>query len=148
MLDKSLIGKKYPEFSFEVEKGKIREFARAIGDNNPVYFDEEAAIREGFGGLIAPPTFGTVIYVASEVIYSILNDLKVDLVKMLQAGQEYEYFKPIKPGDTITQKTKIMDIFEKTSKAGKMYFVIIGTNYINQNGEKALGEKLTVVIRE
>jgi hypothetical protein len=42
---------------FPVEAGHILTFARAIGDDNPVYRDEEAALAAGLGGIIAPPTF-------------------------------------------------------------------------------------------
>jgi len=148
MLDKGKIGEEYPEFTFEVEKGKIREFARAIGDNNPIYHSEEAAEREGYNGLVAPPTFGTVLYISGGVMLTILNDLKVDLMKMLQGGQEYEYFKTIHPGEILTGKTKIFNIFEKSGKGGTMTFLVTETTYINQNGETVLKEKLTVIIRE
>lgn len=148
MLDKRLIGKEYPPFSFEVEKGKIREFARAIGDMNPVYHDEEAAKREGFESLVAPPTFGTVCYAASGLMYTILEDLKVNLIKLLQGGQEYEYFSPIQAGTVLTSTTKITDIFEKSGKAGTMHFFVIGTSYVDQNSRKLLTERLTFIVRD
>ena len=148
MIDKSKIGKEYPPFSFEVEKGKIREFARAIGDKKPIYYEEEVAKKEGFDGLVAPPTFGTVLYISGNVMYTILEDLQADLTKMLQGGQEYEYFKLIHPGMIITGKSRISELFEKESKSGKMQFLVIETEYRDQSEEKVLGEKLTVIFRE
>ena len=148
MVDRSVIGKEYPPYIYEVEKYKIREFARAIGEKNPLYSDEEAAHGEGFDGLVAPPTFGTVFYTEGGLMYTIIKDLKGDLIKMLQSGQEYEYFKPIHPGMVITANTRIADIFEKTGKAGTMSFVVIETTYTDQSAEKVLSEKLTVVFRD
>ncbi len=147
MLERSVIGKEYPPYGFEVEKGKIREFARAVGEKNQIYYDEEAAGKEGYDGLVAPPTFGTVFFVAGNLMYDIIKDMKGDLVKMLQGAQEYDYFKSIHPGMIITGRTRVADIFTKESKAGSMDFVIIETDYTDQGGEKVLVEKLTVIFR-
>ncbi|MFH1625856.1 MAG: MaoC family dehydratase N-terminal domain-containing protein [Pseudomonadota bacterium] len=147
MIDKSVIGKEYPEFSFEVEKGKVREFARATGDKSPVFYDEKAAKEEGFQGLALPPTFATVFTMAGGLMNIMLDDLKMNLAKLLHGGQQYEYFKPIKPGDTITGKVKIANVFEKTGKAGTMDFVVLETTYTNQNGEKVLIDTGTMIQR-
>ena len=147
MIDNSLIGKEYPEFSFEIEKGKIREFARAIGDKNPLYSDIDAAKEEGFESLALPPTLPTVFAAMSEGMQVIIGDLNIDLTKMLHGGQQYEYIKPIKPGDTVTGKAKIADIFEKKGKSGIMDFVVIKTAYTNQDGEKVLIDTSTLIQR-
>jgi len=147
MLNRNIIGKEYPSYSYEVEKGKIREFARAIGEKNQIYYDEGIAGKKGYEGLVAPPTFGTVFFVAGNLMYDIITDLQGDLVRMLQVAQEYEYFKPIHPGMIITAETKVTDIFTKESKAGSMDFVIVETDYSQQSGEKVMVEKLTVVFR-
>ncbi len=60
MIDKGLIGRTYPPFRFRVEQGKIAEFARAVCEDNPIYFDEAYAAQEGFEAIPAPPTFGVV----------------------------------------------------------------------------------------
>jgi acyl dehydratase len=147
MVDKSVIGKEYPEFSFEVEKGKIREFARAVGDKSPVFYDEKAAKEEGFEGLVLPPTFPTVFAMAGGLLDKIVPDLNISFVKVLHGGQEYQYFKPIKPGDTVTGKVRIANIFEKSGKGGTMDFFVLETTYTNQNGEKVLLETMTLIQR-
>jgi len=147
MIDKSVIGREYPEFSFEVEKGKIREFAAAIGDKNPVYYDEKAAKEAGFERLALPPTFPTVFSMAGGLLGMIVPDLKMNLVRVLHGGQEYEYLKPIKPGDTVTGKVKIANVFEKASKGGTMDFVVLECVYTNQNKEKVLVETMTLIER-
>ena len=145
MVDKSFVGKEYPEFSFEVEKGKVKEFAKAIGDKNPLYYDEKAAKEEGFDGLVLPPTFPTIFAMAGGLMEIILGDLKINLAKMLHGGQQYEYIKPIKPGDTVTGKVKIANLFEKEGKAGTMQFIVLETTYTNQKGEKVLIDTSTLV---
>lgn len=148
MVDKNMIGKEYPESSFEVEKGKIREFAKAIGYKSPVFYDEKAAKEEGLEGLALPPTFPTVFAMMGGMLMKIVGDLKINMAKMLHGGQQYEYLKPIKPGDTVTGKTKIANIFEKSGKAGTMDFIVLETTYTNQNGEKVLVDTSTLIERK
>ncbi|KPC63832.1 hypothetical protein ADL35_47530, partial [Streptomyces sp. NRRL WC-3753] len=57
-LDQSFVGRTYPPTEpYEVGREKIREFAQAVGDANPVYTDVEAAKALGYADVIAPPTF-------------------------------------------------------------------------------------------
>jgi hypothetical protein len=57
MVNKSLINTKIDEFDFPVERGKIKEFANAICDPNPVYRDQKYAVAEKFRDVLAPITF-------------------------------------------------------------------------------------------
>ena len=51
------IGQRGDPTTVEVEKGAVRKFARAIGETNPLYYDEAYAATTRFGGIVAPPTF-------------------------------------------------------------------------------------------
>ena len=55
-MDPNAAGKTFPPYEFHVERGKIREFADAIGDPNPIYRDPGYAEKSASGGIIAPPT--------------------------------------------------------------------------------------------
>jgi len=147
VINRSLKGKSYTQPSFEIEKGKIREFARAIGDDNPLFSDVDAAKKEGFEGLALPPTFGTYFTVNGR-LSEIVAELELNLAKVLHGSQEYEYFNAIKPGDVISGETRVADIFEKTSKGGKMDFIVLESAYKNQNGDKVLIDRMTLVVRE
>lgn len=146
MIEKSNIGKEYQEYTFEIEKCKIRELARAIGDKSKIFYDEDAAREDGFEGLAVPPTFSTLFAMAGG-LESVIKDLKIDMTKLLHGGQEYEYFKAIKPGDVVKGKTVIKDVIEKSGKAGTMDFLVMETTYINQNEEPVLCDKCTLVVR-
>jgi acyl dehydratase len=61
MLDKSKIGFEFQSFTADVEKGRLRFFAKAIGETNPIYTDEAAAREAGYRALVAPPTFTMVL---------------------------------------------------------------------------------------
>ena len=55
-MDKNSLGKVGRPVTMHVERGKIREFAKAIQDDNPIYFDEDYATAT-VGGIMPPPTF-------------------------------------------------------------------------------------------
>jgi len=56
-INRSAVGKEYPPYPVTVERGKIKEFARAIGDANPFYLDDRVGRASEWGDVIAPPTF-------------------------------------------------------------------------------------------
>lgn len=144
MVDKSAIGKTTAVSTMEVEKGHIRRFAQAIGDDNPLYLDEEYAKNSSYGGIIAPPTFPTTFGFEGE---GVLQGLDINYARLLHGEQEYEYFNPIKAGDTINFSTTITDITEKEGKSGVMDIITTETTGHNQNDEKVFVGRSTVVIR-
>ena len=52
-----IVGREFPSATADIEKGHLKRFAEAIGDDNPLWNDELAARSMRYGGLIAPPTF-------------------------------------------------------------------------------------------
>ncbi|RMF93718.1 MAG: MaoC family dehydratase [Nitrospinota bacterium] len=141
--DRSVLGKESAPVTYEVEKGAIRKFAEAIGDPNPIYYDEEAAKKAGLKGIIAPPTFFCT-FLPRE-----LPDLKMEFGRVrLNGGNEYEYFHPIHPGDRITVTAKYTDVTEKTGRTGKMVFIITEVTYTNQEGTVVAKARNTGIRRE
>ena len=121
------IGLEGPPTTTEVEKGAIIKFAQAIGDDNPVFNDEEAARESRYGGLIAPPTF-------LRSVASSRPELPFDFPfnRRLDGGSEWEYFEPVRPGDRITAVARIDDISERTGRLGLMIIMSTVTTYRNQ----------------
>jgi len=138
---RSEIGKESPPRSEEVEKGAIRRFVNALGDHNPLYEDEEFAKKGRYGGIIAPPLF--VITFGRQRRPQ--PDTRLGRA-MINAGTEYEFFQPIRPGDVITHTSKLVDVKERMGKLGRMIISITETTYLNQRGEKvaiARGTRIT-----
>jgi acyl dehydratase len=132
-VDKSYIGKAGEPVTMHVERGKIREFARAIKDDDPLYFDEAYAEREA-GGVMPPVTFLQTV--------SHWDDgrgrprVPLDLKRVLHGEQEYEFLAPIRAGDALTAVSRIVDVYDKPGKrGGSMNFVVTETEYRNQRGE-------------
>ena len=145
MLDRFLIGKTYPIIFFNVKIDRLKLFAKATGQTNPLYTDIEFALKEGHPSLLAPPTFLTVVNYEQEDPYHYLKDLKINLGKFLHTNQEYNYFSLVYAGDSIEMKTKITDIFDK--KEGKLNFIIFTSTYTNQNKVVVAESKTTLVVR-
>ncbi|GBD11022.1 hypothetical protein HRbin23_00672 [bacterium HR23] len=137
---RSLIGKESKPVSTVIEKGHIRRFAEAIGDPNPLYNDEVLARRSRYGGIIAPPTFLRAIH--TEMI-----GLGTDLPgsRVLDAGSDWEYFEPVRPGDTITAVARIVDVRERPLRVGPALFVIQEITYTNQFGQKVATQRSTLI---
>ena len=149
MADKSKVGKEYPPVIWEVEKGKIRELVRAIGDPNPVYVDKNAAIAEGYKDVPASPTFLTVPAMWCNILATVLFDAGVNVAMVLHGEEEYEYLAEIYPGDVLTGVPKLVSVEEKQSKSGRMMDMLtIEVDYTNQRGEKAARARTLIVERK
>ena len=101
MADRSLVGATY-EFRWHVEKGKIRELVDAIGDDDPICRDLNAAQAQGYANIVASPTFTTVPIMWSGVLFKAFEELKMPLSRIMHAEQGYEYYGEILPGDTLS----------------------------------------------
>ncbi|HUG35523.1 MAG TPA: MaoC family dehydratase N-terminal domain-containing protein [Candidatus Limnocylindrales bacterium] len=131
-VDKSYIGKTGEPVVMHIERGKIREFAKAIKDDDPLYFDEAMASKEA-GGIVPPVTFLQTLSHWDDGRGRIR--LPFDLKRVLHGEQEYEFLEPIHAGDVLTAVSKVLDIYEKPGKrGGSMNFAVTETTYTNQKG--------------
>jgi acyl dehydratase len=126
-----------------VEFGKVREFAAAIKDDNPIYFDEEYAKKEA-GGVPPPPTFTMTQGFWDDGRGRI--DLGLDMRRVLHGEQEFEYVKPVVAGDTLTGQGRISSVEKRPGKrGGEMTLVTLETEYKNQRGEVCLYSRSTII---
>ena len=109
-----------------MEKGHVKRFAEAIGDSNPRW--------SGDGGVI-PPTFLRMC------IPNDLEELEMPFSRGLDGGSEWEYFLPVRPGDTITVTQAIIDFSEKHGRLGTMLIETRQNSFVNQRGELVATEK-------
>lgn len=143
------IGYEFEPFRFVVERGKIKEFARAIRDDNPVYFDRAAAAEAGFSDVTIPPTFPTVIDMwGGPDFFRLVEVLRLNLLKVLHGEQEYEFLGDVYPGDEINATIKVADAKTKSGGSGGMKLFTLETVYSNQRGETVLIARSTIVQRQ
>ncbi|MCQ0024210.1 MaoC family dehydratase N-terminal domain-containing protein [Streptomyces somaliensis DSM 40738] len=107
-LDQSFVGRSYPPTEpYEVGREKIREFAEAIGDENPVFTDPGAAKALGHPDVIAPPTF--VFTVTFRAAGRVIADprLGLDYSRVVHGDQRFAYSRPVRAGDRLTVTSTI-----------------------------------------
>ena len=137
------IGRSGKPVTMRVEHGKIREFARAIKDDNPLYFDEELAKREA-GGVMPPPTFTMTQAFWDDGQNRI--DLGLDMRRVLHGEQEFEYLRPVYAGDSLTGQGRISNVEKRPGKrGGEMTLVTMETEYKNQRGEVCMYSRSTII---
>lgn len=132
---KDLVGIEFKPYSFEVEKGKILELVKAIGDENPIFHSLEAAQEAGYEGIPLPLTglqpidnFGGYGFEEKMEVLNGINPMKV-----LHGEQEYEFLGEIYAGDTLTVKCKVVNVDVKKGSSGGMDFIKFENRYTNQN---------------
>jgi acyl dehydratase len=142
-VDESKKGKTYPAFEYEAGREKIREYANAIGEFNPVHHDREAAKAAGFRDVVAPPMFA-VVYSTGSVAPAILDpEVGINFARMLHGSQEFEWGEPVCAGDTITTETTVEDLYERTG----MEFFVFKSVSKNQNGDEVVRGTWTNIVR-
>jgi acyl dehydratase len=113
-LDPTYTGRQYPPGpAYEVSREKIREFAEAIGDDNPMYLDRAAAVAAGHPDVIAPPTFLTLVNL--KAINEVVSDpeLGLDYSRMVHGDQKFEHQRPVHAGDVIRVTAFIDDVMAR-----------------------------------
>ena len=145
MIDRSLIGHVYPPRTITVERGAVAFFARATGETNPIHFDARAAHAAGFADVVAPATF---VFSLNSMAWGDrlwVEDLKVDLSKILHAEQHFEPRRSLVAGDTLTFVSKITDLYDK--KGGALEFVVQETDVQDSAGATVATLKTVLAVR-
>lgn len=137
---RALIGKEWPPVVYEVDRTGIRMWANAVGLEDPVYHDEEAARERGFERLPAPPGFVGFPRTrpGDPVPGPPIRGLHPDLVRSLNGGTEFEYRSPILAGDELVATTTITDIRERSGSIGTMLLITRETTYRRRDESVAL----------
>ena len=122
-----VIGKTFPPVTYAVGREKIREYALAVGESDPLHLDVEAARAAGFADLVAPPMFA-VVYSLPALLPALFDaEIGIDFVRMVHGGQELVWGPLVVAGDEITTTARLDDVSER---AGNAFFVFetISTN--------------------
>jgi acyl dehydratase len=145
MFDKSKLGHSFPSFTITVERCKISELARALGDENSIYHDLAAAQAAGYADLPLPPTAPTMFtFWGNTKLWEQLASVGINVTRVLHGEEEYEYVAPIAANDLLTAVTTIVDGKSRPS----MDIVTTETRYTNQHDQYVLRVKTMFVVRE
>ena len=137
------VGKQLPPVTYAVGREKIREYARAVGETNPVHLDVEAARAAGYADVVAPPMFA-VVYSAPAVGPGIFDpDVGINFAMMVHGGQEFRWGKPVVAGDEITTTASVKDISERDGKG----FYVFESRSVNQDSEEVCVGTWTNIVR-
>jgi hypothetical protein len=125
MLDRKFIGYEFEPSEMTVPRWKITQFANAIRETNPIYYDLEEAKKQGYRDIPLPPTFfARMTYSGNKNFYATIG---IDFQKLLDGGREFNYYTQSVAGDTIVYQTKVENIVEKEGSRGKMDIVTAKT---------------------
>ena len=139
----SAVGKVFAPVTYAVGREKVREYALAVGEENPLHRDLEAARAEGHADLVAPPMFA-VVYCAPAV-WPAMSDpaVEMDFAHMVHGGQEFAWGPLVVAGDEIATEVEVTDVSER----GGMAFYVFESRSENQHGERVCTGTWTCIVR-
>jgi hypothetical protein len=142
---KRFLGYELPDHIATVDQWRLAFFAKAIAETDPVYSNLAAAKAAGHPSIPLMPTFIFCLEQGRPDGYKLIQDMGVDISRILHGEQQFSFHKPVYAGDTLTFKTKITDIYDK--KGGALEFFVRSTTVTNQNGDHIADSRGTVVVR-
>ena len=148
---KHFIGRLDPPHVKMVERGAIRRYAEAVGDDDPLYHDLEYARGLGHSDIVAPPGFfgWTVGSVPPlEAVMGLMTAVvSAGYYRILDAGMSFDLFLPVRAGDVLVASPRVADVEEKQGKSGTMIMCSFETTYMNQNGDVVAKSYQKVICR-
>jgi acyl dehydratase len=126
----------------EVEKGAVRRFAEAIGETNPIYFDEKVARAQGFRSVVAPMGFVMALR-SSEG----LSQPPVPNRTVLLSEQQIELLQPICAGDRVLVASRIAEVSQRQGTAGPLEFVVVEDEGRTPEGQVVFRARRSLMVR-
>jgi acyl dehydratase len=137
------IGRSYEPTTYAVGREKIREYASAVGETNPLHHDVEAARAAGYADVVAPPMFA-VVFSSRAVGPAIFDpDVGINFAMMVHGSQDFRWGPVVVAGDEVTTTASVKDISER----GGMGFYVFESVSVNQNGETVCTGTWTNIVR-
>jgi acyl dehydratase len=127
--------------TYVVCREKVREYAHAVGETDPRYLDPEAARREGFEDVVAPPMFAAVY--SGAAVFPAIMESGLDFSRMVHGAQEFTWHEPVVAGDEITTEASL----ESKSDRGGLEFYVFKSVSRNQRGELVCEGLWTNIVR-
>jgi acyl dehydratase len=144
-VDPAFIGTQLPATTLTIDTGRLRFFAKAIGETNPLYTDVDAAKAAGHANLPAPPTFLFSVELENPDQFRWLTDQGIDQRFVLHGEQSFTYHSIAYPGDTLTATPRIVDVYSK--KGGALEFIVKNTAITRADGSAVADLETVIVVR-
>ena len=142
-VDTKAVGKTYPPTLYAVGREKVKEYALAVGETNPLHLDHLAAREAGYADVVAPPMFA-VVYSAPAIAPALFDpEVGIDFALMVHGGQEFRWGPLVVAGDEIATSVTLMSIDER---AGMRFFVFESVS-TNQRDETVCVGLWTNIVR-
>jgi acyl dehydratase len=136
-------GRTYAPVTYAVGREKIREYARAVGETNPLHLEVEAARAAGHRDVVAPPMF-VVVYTSPAIGPAMVDpDIGMDFSRMVHGAQEFAWGPLVVAGDEITTEVELAEV----SQRGGMGFYVFESRSDNQDGERVCTGTWTCIVR-
>src|SRR6185295_10089993 len=129
MIDRAHIGRTWDPWEVDVEKGRLKLLAKAIGETRPIYTDERAAQAAGYRSILGPPTLPYCLLTDSPIGQQYLSDIGIPTERMLLAEVEITCHGLICAGDRIRVTRRVADILVK--KGGALELVVFECEFTN-----------------
>ncbi|MEU4418303.1 MaoC family dehydratase N-terminal domain-containing protein [Nocardia salmonicida] len=144
-LNRSVIGYESPAVSLLITRSRLRHFAKATGQLDPIYTDLTAAGQAGHPDLPVPPTFLFGIELETPNPFAFLEDLGIDLRTVLHGEQQFDYHRMAYAGDELTATSWITDLYDK--KGGLLEFLVRETVVTNSDGDRVADLRNVTVVQ-
>jgi acyl dehydratase len=139
----AVIGKAYPPTLYAVGREKIREFALATGETNPLHLDLDAARGAGYRDLVAPPMF-VVVFCGPAMGPPLFDpEVGIDFARMVHGGQEFRWGPLVVAGDEVTTEVRVKDVTERE----RLAFFVFESVSTNQDGDTVCVGTWTNIVR-
>jgi acyl dehydratase len=137
------VGKSWPPTTYAVGREKIREFAHATGESDPLCLDLDAARAAGFDDLVAPPMFAVVYGMPALAPAMFDPEVGIDFARLVHGGQQFSWGELVVAGDEITTTATLTDVSER----GGNGFYVIETRSVNDRGAEVCTGVWSNVVR-
>jgi acyl dehydratase len=125
------VGKSYAPVTYAVGREKIKEYALAVGETNPLHLDVDAARAAGHRDVVAPPMFAAV-YCSPAITPAYFDpEVGIDFARLVHSAQEFTWGPLVIAGDEVTTTVTVKDITERSDTG----FYVFASVSVNQDGE-------------
>lgn len=143
-INASFVGQAFPfDEPYAVGAEKIREFAVAIGDDNPLSNDPTAARAAGYPDLVAPPTFAIVVTARAQDALFFNPELGLDFGRVVHGDQRFVHHRPIVAGDVLSNSVHV----EGVRVAAGNEIITVRTEVTDPAGQPVCDAYGTLVVR-